>query len=372
MPDDILDSFVFVLDKYQETRLRVKNPRKDLPVCSRLSELRDLFDQVCAERGFEKLVVNASWGKGAWNPNPWIAFLDPRVTVTTRAGFYPVFLFRSDGSGFYLSLDLGTGRQYGTPSKAELERLHEKAECLSSYFENLHTHGFSRSVPMDLRTERGVAVGFATGSITHKFYDRAGLLSSGPILGDLVSVLELYQGMYDTGMAGVLLDNVAGGEATVAKEIITSIARPTGRGQGLSSDPKVRRTIEDHAMQTAVEYFTRMGWEVNDVHQGNPYDLDCTRGNRRLMVEVKGTTSDGAAVLLTPNEVDHARNHPCEAALFICSNIVVVPTQSGRLSTQGGEVLLLHPWEPHSSSLTPLGFSFSVPPDARSFVDSQC
>ena len=60
------------------------------------------------------------------------------------------------------------------------------------------------------------------------------------------------------------------------------------------------------------------------------------------MVEVKGTTSDGTTVLLTPNEVDHARNHPDEAALFVCSNIDVVLTQRGRLATQGGRVLLLH------------------------------
>ena len=84
MADDIRDSLAFVLDNYQQTRQQVTNPRKDLPVCSRLLILKGLIDRACAENGFANLVVYASWGKGAWNPNPWIALLDPRITETTR------------------------------------------------------------------------------------------------------------------------------------------------------------------------------------------------------------------------------------------------------------------------------------------------
>ena len=213
-------------------------------------------------------------------------------------------------------------------------------------------------------------MGFATGSIIHKLYDRMDLPSSESILSELLCMLKSYQGMCNTGMAGVLLDTVAGGEAALAEEVITSIARPAGRGQGFSSDPRIRRTIEEHAMHTAEDYFKSDGWEVSDVHQRNPYDLYCTREDLRLMVEVKGTTSDGSTVLLTTNEVDHARNHPDEAALFICSNIVVAQTRAGRLSAGGGRVRLLHPWKPHPSLLTPVGYSFSVTPETDSFIDS--
>ena len=209
-------------------------------------------------------------------------------------------------------------------------------------------------------------MGFAAGSIIHKFYDRTELPSSRSILIDLESVLDVYQSLCDSGMAGVLLDHVSGGEAAVAARVITFISRPAGRGQGFSSNPRIRRTIEDHAMKTAIGYFTCRGWEVKDVHQRNPYDLDCTLECKRIMVEVKGTTTDGASVLLTPNEVDHARAHPREAALFICSDIVVESTQTGKLEAQGGRVHFLYPWEPHPYLLTPVGFSFSVPTDTGS------
>ena len=364
MPDEIRDSIAFVLDNYLETRLRETNPRKDLPVCSRLSTLRGLIDNACEERGLTDLLVDASWGKGAWNANPWIALLDRRITASTRFGFYPVFLFRSDGSGLYLSLDLGIGRRYGTPSRVELASLKEKAEYLSPYFENLQAEGLSRSLPMDLRTDRGVGLGFAAGSIVHKLYKRIDLPSSEDILRDLASVIKIYQTMCNSGLATILLNTVAGGDPATVREVVSSIARPPGNGQGFSNDSKIRLIIENHAMRIAVDHFTSEGWEVTDVHQRNPYDLDCTRGNKRLMVEVKGTTSDGAKILLTPNEVDHARSHPNEAALFICSNIVVSPTSRGSTSIQGGQVKFIHPWQPHPSLLTPLGFSYSVPPDA--------
>ncbi len=135
--------------------LREPNPWKGLPVCARLSTLRNLLEQACEERGLSGFHIDVSWGKGEWNPNPWIAFLDPRITKTTRTGFYPVFLFRSDGSGFYLSIDLGTGRQYGKPSRAEISRLNHRAEHLSPYFEKLEAQGLSRALPMDLLTEKG-------------------------------------------------------------------------------------------------------------------------------------------------------------------------------------------------------------------------
>ena len=172
----------------------------------------------------------------------------PRITETTRTGFYPFLLFRSDGSGFYLSLDLGTGRQYGTPSKAELGRLHENAEYLSSHFTTQQVQGFSRSLLMGLRIGKGVGVGFAIGSIVHKLYDRMDLPSSEAILRGLTYVLKFHQSMCDSGMAGVLLDTVAGGEAPLAEEVITPISLPTVRGQGFLSDPRSRLTIEEHAM----------------------------------------------------------------------------------------------------------------------------
>jgi MrcB-like, N-terminal domain len=63
------------------------------------------------------LKIKASAGAGNWASIPWLAILDPKNTDSTQHGVYPVFLFRADGSGVYLSLGQGATdpiKQYGS------------------------------------------------------------------------------------------------------------------------------------------------------------------------------------------------------------------------------------------------------------------
>ena len=58
-----------------------------------------------------------SIGQGNWAKVPWLAFLDARETDSTQRGVYPAYLFRQDGSGFYLVLAQGVTepkRELGT------------------------------------------------------------------------------------------------------------------------------------------------------------------------------------------------------------------------------------------------------------------
>jgi hypothetical protein len=80
-----------------------------------------------------------------------------------------------------------------------------------------------------------------------------------------------------------------------------------------------------------------------------------------LDVEVKGTTSIGERVLLTPNEVTHARtNHP-GTALFILADVTVTKEAEGTPSTHGGRAVILEPWLPRDEHLQPVAYEYSVP-----------
>lgn len=69
-------------------------------------------------------------------------------------------------------------------------------------------------------------------------------------------------------------------------------------------------------------------------------DLWCVRkGEPELHVEVKGTTADGAEVLLTPNEVQHARSDYPNVALFVMARIEVGEAEGGTIEAFGGEVI---------------------------------
>src|SRR5262249_41432029 len=51
--------------------------------------------------------VEGSAGKGNWAGCPWISIFDISVTESAQSGYYPVYLFREDMTGVYLSLNQG-------------------------------------------------------------------------------------------------------------------------------------------------------------------------------------------------------------------------------------------------------------------------
>jgi Domain of unknown function (DUF3883) len=132
-----------------------------------------------------------------------------------------------------------------------------------------------------------------------------------------------------------------------------------GRGQGFQLDQEVKVAVEALAMNMAAEFY-RGDWDVEDVHGAESYDLICRRGGEVKHVEVKGTTIDGAEVILTPNEVRHARENPC-TALFILSNITVERAEDGTVTATGGRRHLYDPWRLDDGTLKPLGFRYQVP-----------
>jgi hypothetical protein len=133
-----------------------------------------------------------------------------------------------------------------------------------------------------------------------------------------------------------------------------------GTGQGFQRNQEIKTKVEAHAMKTAIAFYARRGWTVRDVHSSESYDLLCLRNGEVKHVEVKGTTEDGAMVLLTPNEVRHARENP-STALFVLSNVKVEPAEDGTINATGGMRHLNDPWHIDDGTLTPLGFKYQVP-----------
>ena len=64
---------------------------------------------------------------------------------------------------------------------------------------------------------------------------------------------------------------------------------------------------------------------------------------------MKGTTSDGATVVLTRNEVRHVREDFPRVALFIVAHIRL-SIEDGMYRTSGGETIVYEPWMPREES----------------------
>ena len=158
--------------------------------------------------------------------------------------------------------------------------------------------------------------------------------------------------------SGLLLASPTEQAEEAVKDAAGKVAR-RGRGQGFQLDQEVKVAVEALAMNMASEFYSK-AWEVEDVHGTMSYDLICRRDDEVKHVEVKGTTTDGAEVILTPNEVRHAREHSC-TALFVVSNITVERAEDGTVMATGGRRHLYDPWRLDDGTLTPLGFRYQVP-----------
>jgi hypothetical protein len=79
-----------------------------------------------------------------------------------------------------------------------------------------------------------------------------------------------------------------------------------------------------------------------------------------MIVEVKGTTSIGEQIVLTKNEVAvHRARHP-NNALIIVYSITLTRTQDNP-SAEGGELMMLSPWEIVGAQLRLLAFQYTLP-----------
>lgn len=163
-----------------------------------------------------------------------------------------------------------------------------------------------------------------------------------------------------------LMKSIGGWPASAPEiaPVALAIAECAGKmpsGQGYAVDAKQRQTIERYAVQRAKAFYEEQRYHVVDVSTTHAYDLRCkSPGGQELHVEVKGTTSDGAHILLTPNEVNHARNYP-NVALFILSRIQIDPADPNNL--QGGDLLCLDPWNIQEGTLSPLAYTYSPKTD---------
>src|SRR5262249_35182655 len=149
-------------------------------------------------------------------------------------------------------------------------------------------------------------------------------------------------------------------EDAVAAVVAIAAGRRPARGQGYLVSAIVRKAIEDYAVQWATEYYEAEGWTVADVGLTHSFDLCCTRGTEELHVEVKGTTSVGESVMLTPNEVRHAAEAHPHIDLFVVAGVTVDASGVDRPVVSGGSAWICSGWTIEDARLTPVGYEYAT------------
>lgn len=137
-------------------------------------------------------------------------------------------------------------------------------------------------------------------------------------------------------------------------------------GQGRLHDPARRKKIEDAAQDWLMEHYRQRGFTVTDTRVGRPYDAVAKNDGVVLFLEAKGTTSDGARVVVTRNEVAWARSHSGQCVMGIWSGIRF--DSSGEVDPTIGNRRVCY-WNPADGALEPIDFDWHVPIENQMWPD---
>lgn len=166
-----------------------KNPVVELLT----KKLPQVIESIIMER--DLYLVKGSVGNGNITQVPWVAVFDLTITTTAQKGFYPVYLFKNDMSGLYLSLNQGVTKIKNEFKKNANEVLRLRTNEFRDYLKK-ETAKFSiNSIKLnDLKVANdALAKAYEAGNIVSKFYPINNIPSEEILREDLLEMLKIYK-----------------------------------------------------------------------------------------------------------------------------------------------------------------------------------
>lgn len=138
-----------------------------------------------------KYKIQGSIGQGNPAEIPWICVFDIDITKSAQDGFYIVYLFKSDMSGVYLSLNQGWTqyeREFGTKEG----RLEIKKNANFSKKLLKSDQGFSYA-PINLKATKSLGKGYELGNICSVYYEASSIPPEEELINDLRNLIGVYR-----------------------------------------------------------------------------------------------------------------------------------------------------------------------------------
>ncbi|MFC8200294.1 MrcB family domain-containing protein [Streptomyces sp. NPDC057298] len=324
--------------------------------------------RLSAELGtsLDNLGIEGRDGTGLKSEIPWVRVFGREQSPSSTTGWYVVYLFSASGQRVYLSLNQGTTIWTGGVFKPRrLEDLRARVDwALPLLAEAMAARpGLLGTIELDARTPLGR--GYGPGNVLAIEYEREQLPAQEALLEDLRFMTGLLGTLYEAErlapyIPGDPTPEVLEAEQSAAKTAgrrTPGAARPRRAGQGFLLTSGERGAIERHSVRMATEHFEVQGWKVKDVGDKESFDLLLTRDERRLHVEVKGTTSAGLEVILTRAEVEKQRKYYPDNALVVVHSIELDRTGT-EPATAGGVLHCTSPWVVEDEDLTVISYAY--------------
>jgi 5-methylcytosine-specific restriction protein A len=156
-------------------------------------ELREEIASASGEH--EHLIFKGSAGQGNWAKGPWVAVFNPLVTVGAQRGYYPVYLFREDMRGLYLSLNQGmteAKEHYKADAKAALRA---RAANFRAMLGNEVTPFPALTIDLAPSFPQNDTAFYEAGNVCATYYARGSIPDEVRLVADLRSMLSLYEAL---------------------------------------------------------------------------------------------------------------------------------------------------------------------------------
>lgn len=321
-------------------------------------ELPAALSSIAEENGLE---VEGRDGTGQKSKVPWVRIFHPELSPNARDGWYVVYLFNEDASGFSCSLNQGTttlinGVYVPDDDSLLMSRVNWAKEELKA--RNISFLGLAESI--DLGSNK-LAVAYQKGNVVGFEYGGSEIPDDKVLFRDLERLISYLKYIYASEARIPVDEKIEPAVATLTYEIDDLAGKSRIAEAPRRTNAVERQAIELHAMDIVWKYFSDYGWSIEDTHKNKPYDFIVRKDQDILYIEVKGTTSLGETVILTPNEVRHHQSHYPNTCLAIVKNIILENTTYGELSCTGGILDIYCPWKPNEADLKPMAFEYFVP-----------
>ena len=148
-------------------------------------------------------------GVGGWPEIPWIGIFDKQITTSAERGYYIVYLFKSDMSGVYLSLNMGWTqfKNKYKPIRLARQKIKATADKCREIIESSLADFSAESI--NLMTSEDLGIGYELGHIYGKYYPDYLLPDDVSLVNDLRNLIGVYselKGILKTNDITALVD----------------------------------------------------------------------------------------------------------------------------------------------------------------------
>lgn len=145
-----------------------------------------------ATKNADRFEFKGSAGQGNWVRGPWFAIFNPIITTSAQVGFYPVYLFREDMAGVYLSLNQAMTEQKNLYKADAKTVLAAKAENYRAILGSSTGRFKAHSIDLAPSSKTNDTAFYEAGNILSVYYPADKIPNDEILKSDLNEAVELY------------------------------------------------------------------------------------------------------------------------------------------------------------------------------------